>query len=85
MQVRGYKVVVRHFPHEVEDLEFVVSLLQAQDDGQAWQTRYVLLIWLSIIVIIPFDMARFDSGNQEPLADRILTICKGKIWNFSTN
>jgi len=78
-KVRGYKVVVRHFPHEVEDLEFVVSLLQAQDDGQAWQTRYVLLIWLSIIVIIPFDMARFDSGNQEPLADRILTICKAQL------
>lgn len=53
--------MVRHFPHEVDDLEFVVSLLQAQDEKntETWETRYVLLLWLSIIVIIPFNMSRY--------------------------
>jgi hypothetical protein len=78
--VRGFKIVVRHFPHEVEDLEKVVGMLhqEAADTRAAnWETRYVLLLWLSIIVLIPFNMARFDSGERSPLADRILFLCKG--------
>ncbi len=78
--MRGFKIVVRHFPHEVEDLEKVVGMLhqEAADTRAAnWETRYVLLLWLSIIVLIPFNMARFDSGERSPLADRILFLCKG--------
>jgi hypothetical protein len=33
-------------------------------------------LWLSIIVLIPFNMARFDSGEQAPLAERLLSLCK---------
>jgi hypothetical protein len=71
---------VRHFPHEVEDLEKVVGLLHqesAEGSSHNWETRYVLLLWLSIIVLIPFNMARFDSGEKSPLADRILFLCRG--------
>jgi len=77
-KVRGPKVVVRYLPHEVEDLERVVTLLQEQDssDNKTWETRYILLLWLSIIVLIPFNMARFDSGEKAPLADRLLSLCK---------
>jgi len=77
-KVRGPKVVVRYLPHEVEDLERVVTVLQEQDcnDNKTWETRYILLLWLSIIVLIPFNMSRFDSGEQEPLAERLLVLCK---------
>jgi len=77
-KVRGPKVVVRYLPHEVEDLERVVIVLQEQDsnDNKSWETRYILLLWLSIIVLIPFNMSRFDSGEQEPLAERLLALCK---------
>ena len=40
-----------YLPHEVEDLEKVVTVLQEQDpsDNNTWETRYILLQWLSII------------------------------------
>nr|XP_023027464.1 tubulin-specific chaperone D [Leptinotarsa decemlineata] len=83
VNVRGYKVVVRHLPHEVADLEPVLQLLERQDptDPDTWTTRYILLLWLSIIVIIPFHMSRFDGFDQkdakkETVMDRILTVIK---------
>ena len=33
-RVRGYKAVVKFFPHEVSDLEPALSLLQSQDRSQ---------------------------------------------------
>jgi len=65
-KVRGYKTVVKFFPHEVSDLEPCLKLLAAQDteDHNGWMVRYVLLLWLSIIVLIPFDLRTVDSGEQ---------------------
>ena len=66
-QVRKAKVVAsRHFPHEVADVEPVLSLLEAQDPISAdnWETRYVLLLWMSVLALVPFDLARFDSGAE---------------------
>lgn len=33
---------------------------QNESDYDSWETRYCLLLWLSIIVIIPFDMRKLD-------------------------
>lgn len=99
-KVRGYKTVVKFFPHEVVDLELCLSILKSQDtsdhevcpvdlvvtllvfqgnqrgharncpgkhaltekvSSQTWETRYVLLLWLSILVIVPFDLSTIDS------------------------
>ncbi|CAG9559959.1 unnamed protein product [Danaus chrysippus] len=88
IRVRGYKVVVRHLPHEVSDLLTVLSTLEAQDpnDKETWRSRFVLLLWLSIVVIIPFHMSRLDgfapnasgAGSSKKLTvmERILNICK---------
>ncbi|XP_019614805.1 PREDICTED: tubulin-specific chaperone D-like [Branchiostoma belcheri] len=56
-KMRGYKVIVRQLPHEVADLEPVLEMLTNQDpeDHETWETRYILLLWLSI-VFIPFDI-----------------------------
>lgn len=73
--VRGYKTVVRFFPHEAKDLEPVVALLvrshdaaldastpvEAEELGTAWETRATLILWLSILVLIPFDLVTVDS------------------------
>ena len=77
-KVRGPKVVVKYLPHEVDDLERVVTLLQDQDpqDNLTWESRYILLMWLSMIVLIPFDMTRFDDGTKAPIMERILGCCK---------
>ncbi|XP_053604149.1 tubulin-specific chaperone D isoform X2 [Plodia interpunctella] len=87
-RVRGYKIVIRHLPHEVSDLLTVLSFLEAQDpkDKETWRSRFVLLLWLSIVVIIPFHMSRLDgfapgqpdAGNSKKMTvmEKIFNICK---------
>lgn len=50
---------------------------------QTWETRYILLLWLTMTCLIPFDLYRLDGnlrsdGNhsEEPIMDRILAIAK---------
>ncbi|NXM87156.1 TBCD protein, partial [Oenanthe oenanthe] len=84
-KVRGYKRFLPLFPHEVRDLQPVLDMLAKQSprDPETWETRYMLLLWLSMICLIPFDLARFD-GNlvslegqaRQPTMDRILEIAK---------
>ena len=61
--VRGHKSVVKLMPHEVAELEPVLGALRAEDrsDHATWETKYVLLFWLSQLVIIPFDLSSVDS------------------------
>ncbi|CAH0559200.1 unnamed protein product [Brassicogethes aeneus] len=84
VNVRGYKVIIRHLPHEVADFEAVLHLLEQQDpnDPETWTTRYILLLWLSIIVMIPFHMSRFDGFTEQEkesettVMTRVLNIIK---------
>jgi len=66
-KTRGYKSIVKFLPHDVSDLEPVVHMLHSQDrsDYETWQTRYGLLIWLSILVRVPFDLSSIDSSLQQ--------------------
>ncbi|XP_074649513.1 tubulin-specific chaperone D-like isoform X1 [Tubulanus polymorphus] len=83
-KTRGFKVIVRMMPHEVSDLEPVLALIgkQSKIDHATWETRYMLLLWLSMVCMIPFDMARLDSNvksesgqvKKKPTMDRILDI-----------
>ena len=64
-KVRGYKTIVRFVPHEVADLEPLVALLMSLDpaDYASWQVAYSLMVWLSMVVMVPFDLAIIDSGQ----------------------
>uniref|UniRef100_A0A8C5C847 Tubulin-specific chaperone D n=1 Tax=Gadus morhua TaxID=8049 RepID=A0A8C5C847_GADMO len=82
-KVRGYKIFMQLFPHEVVDVHPVLDLLSRQNpkDPEIWETRYMLLLWLSMTCLIPFDLSRLDghldsvSGQaREPTMDRILAI-----------
>ena len=44
------------------DLIPVLRMLEKQNptDNKTWETRYVLLIWLSIISKIPFPLSRLE-------------------------
>ncbi|NXD20356.1 TBCD protein, partial [Spelaeornis formosus] len=84
-KVRGYKRFLPLFPHEVRDLQPVLDMLAKQNprDPETWETRYMLLLWLSMICLIPFDLARFDGNlvsvegqERQPTMDRILEIAK---------
>ena len=64
-KVRGYKTIVRFVPHEVADLEPLVALLMSLDptDYASWQVAYSLMVWLCMVVMVPFDLAIIDSGQ----------------------
>ncbi|EFX63116.1 LOW QUALITY PROTEIN: hypothetical protein DAPPUDRAFT_269046 [Daphnia pulex] len=78
LKVRGFKVVARHLPHETADLEPLLHYLENQDPGVQlkWEIHYGLLLWLSIVVKIPFHLQRFDTSTSEPIMERILNVCK---------
>jgi hypothetical protein len=76
-KVRGYKTILRFFPHEVGDVIPTVEALrhfqlQEANTSDTWELRYVLLLWLSLVCMIPFDLKNF-SGT---IADEIVTICQ---------
>lgn len=63
------------------DLLPVLRMLEKQDinDVETWETRYVLLIWLSIISKIPFPLSRLEVSDvalEESIIVRIIKICK---------
>jgi hypothetical protein len=61
----------------------------AHDDAAlaAWEAQGVLLLWLSILVLTPFDLRTVDSsvgaaapaGGVTPLAARIVELCQGYL------
>lgn len=78
-KMRGYKKIVQYLPHEICDFEPVLKLLERQNmrDVYSWQTRFLLLLWLSIICMVPFDLDRFDAIGQdesESILNRLLNI-----------
>ncbi|KAM3846756.1 tubulin-specific chaperone D isoform 2-T2 [Vipera latastei] len=87
-KVRGYKTFLRLFPHEVTDVQPVLDLLVAQNpkEYETWETRYMLLLWLSVTCLIPFDLVRLD-GNIASIEgcprvstmDRILAVAKSYL------
>ena len=50
---------------------------------QSWEVRYVLLLWLSILVLIPFNLSRMDGtapggggGGQHRTVDRVFVLAR---------
>ena len=82
-KVRGYKRIVRLMPHEVHDVEPTMHLLLSQDqsDYTTWETRYILLLWMSMLVMVPFDLTSIDSstegaaGNYAGLIEGLVSLC----------
>ncbi|KAM4664656.1 tubulin-specific chaperone D [Discoglossus pictus] len=87
-KVRGYKIFLRLFPHEVVDVQPVLAMISAQDpkDHETWESRYMLLLWLSMACLIPFDLSRLDGNicsdaglTRRSTMDHILDIAKSYL------
>ncbi|KAK7357845.1 hypothetical protein VNO80_17142 [Phaseolus coccineus] len=95
--VCGYKSVIKFFPHQVSDLELAVSLLEKcqhtnsvtslrQESTGEMEAKCVTLLWLYILVLVPFDISTVDTSiaNDDSLAEfelsplvlRIIGFCK---------
>ncbi|KAK9274057.1 hypothetical protein L1049_018871 [Liquidambar formosana] len=96
--VCGYKAVIKFFPHQVSDLELAVSLLEKCHDTNAvtslrqestgeMEAQCVILLWLSILVLVPFDISSVDTSiaNSSNLGEFELAPLVLRILGFSKN
>ena len=58
--IRGYKIIQRFMPQNVEDMEPVVEVLHFADKTN-WWISYVYMLWLCILIMVPFDIDSIDS------------------------
>jgi hypothetical protein len=73
---------VRFFPHEVADLSIALEYMLLSDglcqEPSQWALRYIVLLWLALICMIPFDLAQFDPAERAGKTARDLeTMAKG--------
>ncbi|ESO09741.1 hypothetical protein HELRODRAFT_186292 [Helobdella robusta] len=66
IKTRGYKAALCMFPHEVTDLQHILTILHNEDllDFEGFECRYVCFLWLSIVCLIPFHLSRFDDASN---------------------
>lgn len=81
-KVRGQKQCSKYLPHEVHQLEPCVRFLNSLDPKccSIWEVQYVLLLWLSTLCLIPFDLSSLDSSNSsEKLVRDLLHLSKAYL------
>ena len=67
-KVRGYKVIVGLLNNEPKNLGPMVSSFRAWDrpgTGMAWEERYVMLLWLSHLILAPFELTSISMRNGD--------------------
>ena len=78
-KARGYKTILKFFSHSVSDLEPVLeftTMLMNVD----WEVTYISLLWLSLIVLVPFDLKKIDSDDYElSITERILALSRNHM------
>jgi hypothetical protein len=63
-------------------VKFAQVLQQAQSSSTLWSTRYVALLWISLICMIPFDLSQFDDFEKEGhMAIEIEALAKRSLAN----
>ena len=93
-KVRGEKVIVRFFSTETRHLELLLSVIEKgsqQEDGQSanletadrweWEERYIVLLWLSQLLLAPFDLASISSEDTD---DIVPPSIPGLSWPSNT-
>ncbi|KAK9366520.1 armadillo-type protein [Lipomyces kononenkoae] len=69
VKIRGAKTVSRFFPNDVALPERILCEID-QSGNENWESRYILLIWLSVLVITPFKLSSI--GNE--IASRVYAL-----------
>ncbi|KAJ3615701.1 hypothetical protein Zmor_012363 [Zophobas morio] len=65
-KICGYKIVIKFLPSHIQYFKTATSLLMKLTEKNssytsAWESRYMLLLWLSVICMNPFDIRNLDS------------------------
>ncbi|KAH6673464.1 tubulin folding cofactor D C terminal-domain-containing protein [Halenospora varia] len=72
-KVRGEKVIVRFLSTETRHLELLLSAIEHGNPLSggvtktvwSWEERYITLLWLSQLLLAPFDLATISSSDSE--------------------
>ncbi|EXJ56139.1 hypothetical protein A1O7_09070 [Cladophialophora yegresii CBS 114405] len=67
-KVRGYKVIVRLLNNEPKYLKLMLSTFRVWDvpgKGMTWEERYIMLLWLSHLLLAPFELATISVQDGE--------------------
>ncbi|KAK5060235.1 hypothetical protein LTR84_010120 [Exophiala bonariae] len=67
-KVRGYKVIVRLLNNEPRYLAPMLSGFRAWNDpasGMTWEERYIMLLWLSHLMLAPFELANMSIEKHD--------------------
>ncbi|OBT50403.1 hypothetical protein VE04_09426, partial [Pseudogymnoascus sp. 24MN13] len=74
-KIRGEKVVVRFFGAETKNLELLLNAVEdaegSKETGEGdegvkewtWEERYICLLWLSHLLLAPFDLSTISSAG----------------------
>lgn len=67
---------VRYFPHSVKDFSLLLALTTSPTFiTYPWEARYILLLWLALVINIPFSLDKFGETVHPALEDNVL-----KTW-----
>jgi hypothetical protein len=78
-KARGYKTILKFFSHSVSDLEPVLEFTQGLRNVD-WEIYYISLLWLSLIILVPFDLKKIDSEEQEiSITERVLALSRANM------
>ncbi|EHY52837.1 hypothetical protein ABEF95_001024 [Exophiala dermatitidis] len=69
-KVRGYKVIVRLLNNEPRFLIPMLSCFKAwntSSNGMIWEERYIMMLWLSHLMLAPFELATISTSDSHPL------------------
>ncbi|KAH9936306.1 TBCD protein [Fomitopsis serialis] len=86
IKFRGYKTITRFFPHEIADLTIALEYMIIPNSPALvryhWPIRYVVLLWLSLVCMIPFDLDQFDESERAgETAEKIESLGKRYLNN----
>ena len=71
IRARGRKAVVSYFPNDVFLLSPFVHYLKCYDetDLSQWKSQYVLIFWICLLLLSPFDLSSIQEENDDLAAD----------------
>ncbi|RGP78574.1 hypothetical protein FLONG3_3299 [Fusarium longipes] len=85
-KIRGEKVIVRFLNVEAKYLELLLLAIEESEQASAddvtlgkwsWEERYVVLLWLSHLLLAPFDLSTISSVD---LQDVTAPDIPGMVW-----
>lgn len=85
-KIRGEKVIVRFLNVETKYLELLLSAIEDSEQrpkdeeesaAWAWEQRYIVILWLSHLLLAPFDLSTISSVD---LDDVSLPTIPGLLW-----